>query len=192
VIRTRVGYAGGNSENPTYYRLEYHAETVQIDYDPAVISYQQLLNIVWENYDTTTPMYSTQYRSVIFYHNEEQKRLAEEWKQQWETKTGNKIYTDIIPYKAFYLAEDYHQKYYLKMQSSIYNELKRIYPDDKQLTNSTTAARINGYMGGYGTFAQLQQQIDMYGLSGAGKEKLLEIGRRRIIDTGVGDVCPVP
>jgi peptide-methionine (S)-S-oxide reductase len=118
--------------------------------------------------------------------------LAESWKQQWNAITGKELYVDIIPYKAFYPAEDYHQKYYLKMQASPYQELKRIYPEENQLVNSTAAARINGYMAGYGTFTRLQQQIDMYGLSEAGKKELLEIGRRRIIDTEIGDLCPVP
>ena len=137
------------------------------------------------------PSYSTQYRNVIFYHNEKQRSIAEEWKQRREAETGLTIYADIIPYKTFNIAEDYHQKYYLKMQSSLYREFERIYNDDIQIVNSTAAARINGYMAGYGTFAQLQQQINQYGLSETGKKNLLEIGKRRIIDTGLGVVCPV-
>jgi len=103
VIRTRVGYAGGTTDNPTYYNIGNYSETIQIDYDPSLISYEELLNTFWKTHDPTYDpgilgAFSRQYMSVIFYHDEEQKRVATESKQREEAKLGKKIYTDIMPF----------------------------------------------------------------------------------------------
>ena len=76
MIRTRVGYAGGAKENPTYHNLGDHTETLQIDYDSSKISYEKLLELFWEEHDPTSRSWSRQYKAVVFYHDEEQKRLA--------------------------------------------------------------------------------------------------------------------
>lgn len=177
MIRTRVGYAGGTSYDPTYYNLEDHSETVQIDFDPAQISYEELLSAFWSNHVPTLQPWSRQYMSVIFYHNEEQKSLAQASLQQEESRLGKKIYTEIIPFREFYLAEDYHQKYYLRGEPELFSEYAAIYPETGRLIQSTAAARVNGYLGGNGDFESLQKQVDSLGLSAAGMEKLLEIGR---------------
>jgi len=125
VISTSVGYMGGNLDNPTYEDvctgITGHAEAVEIIFDPRLISYQQLLKVFWENHDPTTlnrqgPDIGEQYRSVIFYHNEEQKRLASSSKEKLQ-KSGryrNDIVTQIVPATTFYKAEDYHQQYLAK------------------------------------------------------------------------------
>jgi peptide-methionine (S)-S-oxide reductase len=125
VISTSVGYMGGNLDNPTYEDVctgrTGHAEAVEILFDPRLISYQQLLKVFWENHDPTTlnrqgPDIGEQYRSVIFYHNEEQKRLAQASKEKLQ-KSGryrNDIVTQIVPATTFYKAEDYHQQYLAK------------------------------------------------------------------------------
>ena len=110
MIRTRVGYAGGSQENPTYYKLGDHTETVEIDYDPNSISYEELLDIFWGSHNPARPALSVQYKSAIFYHNEDQKRLALESKERLEAELNMAILTEILPYSRFYLAEDYHQK----------------------------------------------------------------------------------
>ncbi len=119
------GYSGGNVENPTYRQVcgggTGHAEAVQIEFDPLQITYPEILEIFWKTHDPTTMDrqgndVGPQYRSVIFYHNEEQKRLAEEYKKKldeahiWE----DPIVTEIVPFKKFYPAEDYHQDYLRK------------------------------------------------------------------------------
>lgn len=122
VIKTTVGYSGGTKENPTYEEVcsgkTSHAEALQIEYDPSQISYEELLNIFWEHHDPTTlnrqgPDVGSQYRSVIFYHTSEQRRLAEESKQKLESsgKYTNNIVTEIREATPFYPAEDYHQQY---------------------------------------------------------------------------------
>jgi peptide-methionine (S)-S-oxide reductase len=182
-----VGYAGGDKDNPTYYNLGFHSETIQIDYDPAVITYQELLNVFWDSHNPVVPSYSTQYASKIFYHDEEQRLLALESKQIRETESGISIYTDIVPYNGFHLAEDYHQKYYLRSYNLIINELKAIYPNTGDLISSTATARLNGYAGGYGDIEFLHDNLTGFGLSQEATELLLKIA-----GNGLVSGCAVP
>jgi peptide-methionine (S)-S-oxide reductase len=120
VLSTAVGYEGGAMENPTYRDVctdrTGHAEVVQVEVDPARVTYDQLLDVFWENHDPTTlnrqgPDIGTQYRSVIFYHDEKQKAAAEASKERWQAKFKRPITTQIVPAETFYVAEDYHQQY---------------------------------------------------------------------------------
>lgn len=180
MIRTRVGYAGGSKEYPTYRSLGSHSETIEIDYDPAVIDYQELLDVFWDSHTPTGRSTSTQYASIIFYHNEDQRRLAEESRQQEETRSGRQLATQIVPYTEFWPAEDYHQKYYLRSVRELEQAFEAMYPNAEELRDSTAAARVNGYVGGHGTLEQLDEEIDLLGLSPRAREKLLEIAQRRI------------
>ena len=123
VMKVTSGYAGGEKDNPTYEAVcsgeTGHAEVCQIEYDPNKISYTELLEVFWSVHDPTTlnrqgADVGTQYRSVIYYHSEEQKKLAEHYKTELN-KSGsyNKpVVTEIAPYTKFYSAEKYHQDYY--------------------------------------------------------------------------------
>ena len=122
VFKTTVGYCGGNSENPTYRQVCYggtgHAETVEVVFDPAIVTYEQLLNVFWNSHDPTTmnrqgPDVGEQYRSAIFYLNDSQREQAEKSKSTLEKsgKYKNPVVTEISPAKTFYKAEDYHQQY---------------------------------------------------------------------------------
>lgn len=123
VIKVESGYSGGKGENPTYEEVcsgkTGYAEVTQIVYNPSVISFDELLEVFWKTHDPTTLNrqgndVGTQYRSVIFYHNEEQKELAEKYKTELN-KSGaweNPIVTEISPFTKFYSAEDYHQDYF--------------------------------------------------------------------------------
>ena len=117
-----VGYLGGTLQNPTYHDVctgrTGHAEVVQVEYDPSVVTYDRLLDVFWENHDPTTlnrqgPDVGTQYRSAIFYHTPEQKRAAEDSKSRIEAsgKLRRPIVTEITAASTFYPAEDYHQRY---------------------------------------------------------------------------------
>jgi peptide-methionine (S)-S-oxide reductase len=189
VVRTRVGYAGGDSDDPTYHNLDSHSETVQMEYDPSKISYNDLLEIFWSSHHPTYLSTSYQYASIIFYHDEEQKMLAIESRDAEEARLGQKIYTQIVPYSKFYLAEDYHQKYYLKNNPELIKAFMKIYPDEAGITNSTAAARINGYLGGSGSMESLQRNLDSFGLTAQGQELLLEIGNSRLM-WSQGKSCP--
>lgn len=177
MVRTRVGYAGGTTKNPTYYNLGDHTETIQIDYDPTQISYEELLDVFWASHNPAQPPWSRQYMSIVFYHNDEQKRLAMETKDREAAKTNGKIFTEIVPAPEFYVAEAYHQKYRLQQVPDLMEEFRVIYPNDGDFMNSTAVARVNGYLGGHGTFEALQAEISGFGLSSEGDKKLLDIVR---------------
>lgn len=160
VVRTRVGYAGGTLEDPTYHNLRDHTETIQIDYDPTQVSYEQLLEVYWDSHNPTTEPWSRQYMSIIFYHNSKQRALAMQSKQSEESSLGRRIYTEIVPFSEFYSAEDYHQKYHLQQVPEFMEELASIYPNFADFIDSTAVARINGYVGGHVTFQELQEQLN--------------------------------
>jgi methionine-S-sulfoxide reductase len=174
VIRTRVGYSGGTKKNPTYHDLGDHSETIQIDFDPSLVSYEHLLDVFWKAHDATSRSWSRQYRAALFFHNEEQKRLALESRDREAARINGKIRTEILPAFEFYLAEDYHQKYYLRQDFVLGNEFRMMFPSEKDLVNSTAAARVNGYIGGYGNRATLKEELDQLGLSEAGRKRLLD------------------
>jgi len=125
VLQTTVGYSGGHTQNPTYKQVcngdTGHAESLTLEYDPTRVSYEQLLDIFWQIHNPTQlnrqgPDIGSQYRSIIFYHTQEQEQQALASKEALG-KTGkykNSIVTEIIPAQPFYNAEDYHQRYYEK------------------------------------------------------------------------------
>jgi peptide-methionine (S)-S-oxide reductase len=155
-----------------------------MDFDPALISYDQLLQAFWNGHDASASPLSAQYRSIIFYHSDAQKVAALKSKAQEEARTGREIKTDIAPYTQFYMAENYHQKYNLQA-SDLFPEMSAIYPNISDLVNSTAAARLNAYLGGYGDSTTAKAQLDQLGLSEAGKKELL-----KLIDNGLSPVCP--
>lgn len=125
VISTAVGFSGGEQADPTYAQVctgeTGHAETVKVEFDPEVVSYQQLLDVFWEVHDPTTlnrqgPDVGTQYRSAVFFYSPEQERAARASAEKLEEsgKLANKIVTEILPAAEFFRAEEYHQKYYAK------------------------------------------------------------------------------
>ncbi|NWG09446.1 MAG: peptide-methionine (S)-S-oxide reductase MsrA [Nitrososphaerales archaeon] len=126
------GFSGGTVENPTYEEVcsgkTGHAEVVQITFDPKIVSYGELLEVFWIAHDSTSlnrqgPDVGTQYRSVIFYHNEEQKRIAERSKAEVAKKFDKPIVTEIKPLNNFYKAEGYHQDYYNRNRNAPYCQL---------------------------------------------------------------------
>ena len=155
-------------------------------YDPAKISYSELLDVFWNSHNPYSKAYSTQYKSIIFYHNEEQFQQASESRDSLEASTGRKIVTEIRPASVFFQAEDYHQKYYMAMLGKLVKEMKAIYPDVNDYVSSTAVARINGYAGGCGTEETLEKELGSLGLSPEGMEELREIAGK-----GLVSVCPV-
>ena len=178
VVRTRVGYAGGTTRNPTYYSLGDHSEALQIDYDPTQVSYEELLEAFWDSHDPTRLPWSQQYKAIIFYHNDEQKRLAIETRAREEARLGRQVLTEIVPASDFYPAEAYHQKYWLRHAPDLMHEFRAMYPTDEGFVDSTAVARVNGYLAGHGSISSLQDELNTYGLSPAGSKKLLQTARR--------------
>jgi len=123
VISTTSGYTGGTTANPTYMEVGSgrtgHAESVEVVYDPAKVTYAQLLDAYWHNIDPLVKDRQfcdggNEYRTAIFVHDAEQRRLAEESKKRVEAQLKAPVYTEIVAAGAFYRAEEYHQDYYLK------------------------------------------------------------------------------
>ena len=125
------GYSGGEVENPSYEEVctgtTGHAEAAQVEFDPAVISFEKLLHVFWHTHDPTTLNrqgndIGTQYRSAIFCHNDRQREIAENSKKELEIRGAYKdrIVTEIVPFKKFYAADDYHKKYYERNQKVPY------------------------------------------------------------------------
>lgn len=129
VLAVTSGYAGGHTANPTYQQVctgeTGHAEVVQIEYDPAQVRFEQLLDLFWKAHDPTSLNrqghdVGTQYRSVIFYENERQKEAAEKSRAEAAKRFSKPIVTEVAPLKAFYPAEAYHQDYYRKNPNAAY------------------------------------------------------------------------
>ncbi|WP_043527306.1 peptide-methionine (S)-S-oxide reductase MsrA [Litchfieldella xinjiangensis] len=121
VLRTISGYSGGDVEDPSYQQVVEgdtgHAEVVSVEYDPEVVSYDTLLHVFWRNVDPFAEDrqfcdVGSSYRSAIFYRNEEEREMATETRDALEERFGRDIATEIVPFEAFYPAEDYHQNYY--------------------------------------------------------------------------------
>ena len=132
VIKTSVGYMGGNFPNPSYLdvvaRITGHAEVAQLEYDPEIVSYEELLNIFWQIHDPTSlnrqgADRGEQYRSVIFYHTPEQEKLAHQSKLQLQQsgKYEKDLVTEIKPAKEYYLATEDHQQYLAKKNRALKN-----------------------------------------------------------------------
>jgi methionine-S-sulfoxide reductase len=177
VIRTRVGYAGGTTKAPTYHELGDHTETVEVEYDPAETSFEELVGLFWNNHNPTRKGASRQYMSAIFTQSDGQQRIAEETSGRQARETGGTVRTQITPLDTFYQAEDYHQNYKLRRYETLMDEFERIYPGSEAFIASPAASRANGYVSGYGTAQRLEEEIDGFGFTEAGKKRLRDIVR---------------
>lgn len=168
VVTTRVGYAGGKSVSPTYRNIGDHIETVDIQFDPAKLSYkvnskqnhhhdnivcfQELLEIFFKFHDPTVK-YKRQYISAILYHNEEQKATIDQVVANISSKYSKAIVTEVIAFTTFTEAEDYHQKYFLRKHDQIVREMSF---NNRSIIDSPIACKLNSFCAGFGTIEQLQ------------------------------------
>lgn len=118
VIKTTVGYSGGTKENPTYTDLGDHTETLQIEFDPQVVSYEDLLGHFFKEHDPVREQ-KTQYQSIIFYHDDKQREAAEKALKAFEEESGQRVQTQIREASTFYPAENYHQDYLKKAKGEV-------------------------------------------------------------------------
>jgi len=164
VLRTRVGYSGGTKPSPTYKSIGDHTEVIEIHYDPETIKYEKLLNLFWNNheYGLTTKM-KKQYASIIFYHTDDQKKIAEESRTaEQKIRKDETIITEVVTAAEFFVAEDYHQKYRLQGHKDLAKELGLT---PKLLQTSHVAARLNGYLVGVGGINQFNEEAESLGLT---------------------------
>lgn len=168
-----MGYTGGTLKDPTYEHLGDHTESLQIDFDPRRISYVELLKLFWEDHDPSEQPYNVQYMSAVFYASTTQWAQAlETGKQHMAGKTVT-LRTPIRPLATFYRAEDYHQKYYLRRYSNLMSEFDGY--GEQAFTDSTVAARLNGYVGGYRPVESLAAELEPLGLSERGRKQLVSL-----------------
>ena len=167
-----MGYAGGTLANPTYHRMGDHTESFQVDFDPAVLSYEALLEIFWKGHNPCASAWSRQYMSAIFYHSDAQKKAAESARDRVAEKRGA-VKTPILPVGTFTRAEDYHQKYELRNESELSKELAALFGSDGEFVDSTAVARANAAVAGVLPRERLLKEVDRYGLGEAGRKRLL-------------------
>ncbi len=178
--------------DPSYRDLGDHIESIEVDFDPSVISYGELLDVFWTSHDPRGHPWKRQYMSAIFPHDDEQKRMAIGTRDREAARGNGRIRTEILPASGFTLAEAYHQKYALRGRPELMKEYEAIYPSLDDFLASRAVTRVNGYVGGYGTCETLREEIDGLGLSPAGRKRLEEIvcppgaGKER----NTGAACP--
>ncbi len=148
--------------NPTYHNLGDHTETFQIDYDPNVLSYRELLGIFWESHDPWRPARSRQYMPVVLFHDEAQEEHIRETVNLLEDGRGASVETRIDSLETFYRAEDYHQKHKLRRQASLMEAFGDY--SSRAFTDSTVAARLNGLVAGYRRTGEDCLDLDSFGL----------------------------
>lgn len=172
VLRTRVGYSGGTTLNPQYRNIGDHTEVIEIDYDPKVVSFEELLELFWNNHEYgLTSKIKKQYASLILYHDEDQKRTSEISLKKEAHKRDEELITTIAPANTFYPAEDYHQKYRLQQHTWLC-EVLGLTP--KLLQTSHIASRLNGYLVGVGSPENVAKDLISLGLS----DKIAEYVKR--------------
>jgi len=173
-VRTRVGYAGGKQTHPTYRDLGDHTESIEIDFDTAVITYRELLDVFWQEHSGTRKAFSIQYAAFVFTHGAEQARIADASRDARHEALGQEITTQVRPAGTFWRAEDSHQKYRLRHRSQPMAALATQYRTDRVFVDSTAAARLNGLCGGCGESALVKQELRDLGLPDSVVAKLVD------------------
>lgn len=176
---TRVGYAGGTSKDPSYREMGDHSETVEIDYDPNLIPYDELLEVFWNNHNpiNINGYKGRQYQSLLLYRDKEQEEAIHRIKKRMESDKGS-LETEAAPYAEFHMAEQRHQKYYLKRFPNAIEKLRTLYPSEDDLTNSALAARLNGLAKGYSNLAHIQREIQQWPVSSSDRAAMIALIRQ--------------
>ncbi len=157
-----MGYAGGTTPNPTYHKIGDHAECIEVDFDPEVISFQEILVKFWEWHNAFGKPYARQYMSAVFYHSEAQRAAVESDVGRFAA-LGKSTKTEVAPWQSFALAEDYHQKYYLRRHREAAAEFKALYPNLLDFIGAYSTMRVNALLGGY--LELDEQELRSFGLS---------------------------
>ncbi|OKL37700.1 peptide-methionine (S)-S-oxide reductase MsrA [Domibacillus mangrovi] len=177
IIRTRVGFAGGTKESPTYRSMGDHTETIEVDFNPEMLSFEEILHVFWNNHTSTNRVNykERQYMSILFYHDEQQKEAILNVKKELEDERKETIETEVVPYSGFALAEAHHQKYYLKRFSIAIDLLNTHYPSVDAFTHSTLIARLNGFVREFGTLNDIKNEVSEWNIREDSREIVLNI-----------------
>ena len=177
-MRTRVGYAGGSTPSPTYQTIGDHSEALQVDFDPAVLSYRDLLEEFFATHNPCARAYSRQYRSAIFVHDAAQRRAAEELAARVAGERGRPVTTALEDVKGFTLAEDDHQKYRLRSEPAVLAELQALYPGRAEFLTSTAVTRANAFLAGDAPEQRVRADLPRMGLSAAARARVEQYALR--------------
>lgn len=172
MVRTRVGYAGGTTANPTYRTIGDHTEALQVDFDPAVITYEQLLAQFWQQHEPCAASWSRQYQAILFYGDAAQAEVAKRSAAAVHAVEGRQLTTEVRPLDRFYLAEDYHQKYALRRDHQLVATLRQYFASEAELRDAPVSARLNAYSYGEMPFAELQVELQKLGFEALGEHDL--------------------
>ncbi|XP_012262170.2 peptide methionine sulfoxide reductase [Athalia rosae] len=185
VVRTAVGYSGGTQESPSYRNLGDHTEVIDLDYNPEIIGYQELLNLFWNNHEYgLTTRIKRQYMSLILWHDEDQKITAEQSREKEQSQRGGSFVTELTKFERFYPAEDYHQKYRLRAHPWLLDKLRL--KSNEDILNTTLAAKLNGYLAGAVSPSEFERELPALGIS----EEAAEYVRKYVIENqGSGLYC---
>ena len=179
MLRTRVGYAGGKKDKPTYYDLGAHTEALQIEFDPKVISFQKLLDVFWGSHDECGRVWSTQYKAVLWTHGEAQAKIARESAAKQAKARGKALTTEVVKAPTFWIAEDYHQKYNVRRYKGLLDAVLGETYSEKDLRESTAVARVNGWVSGYGKKDEILAEVQRLKFSDAARKELKNVLGRR-------------
>ena len=146
------------------------------------------MDIFWREHSPTSAPWSSQYAHILFWADDAQREVAETSARRIAESLGGKVATQIRRLERFFVAEDYHQKYYLRQDNVLTRDFRAMYPSDADFRESTAAARVNGWLGGVGDAKDLLGTVDSLGLSDAGRDRLLGLVGR---STGSGIGCAI-
>jgi methionine-S-sulfoxide reductase len=159
VVATRVGFSGGTLPDPNYSAIGDHVETVEVLYDPAIISYSKLLQHFWHHHNSRAKPIFRQYASAVFCVEKEQLKLAKAEREAWQTVGEEKILTAILPATEFYAASEKHQKYYLQQDPVLLKSLPA-----KERLSTLLATKLNAVSGRAGSREDLEQALAEFGI----------------------------
>lgn len=166
-MRTRVGYAGGSSINPSYTNLGLHTEVIEIDYDPEIISYSQLIDEFFNAHNETLRPYDQRVKSLIFYRDDEELEIAKVKLNDARMAIDDEenVYTELKEFSVFYIAEEKNQNRSLKTEISLYEEIRAKYGSDEKVLLSVLASKLNGVVYGYGSVEEAENLLSKSALS---------------------------
>jgi len=166
-VRTRVGYAGGTKEQPTYRDLGDHSEAVEVVFDPAALSFDDLLGVFWQLHAPTRRSWSNQYRAAVFARGPDQLAAALASRDRVAARLGDEVHTAVEEAGEFWPAEAYHQKHGLRRHRGVWGDLERVLGGEWKVVDSTLGARLNGIAAGYGEAAQAHSELERLDLKAA-------------------------
>ena len=168
---TEVGYAGGSGASPTYHDLDTHAEVLRVDFDPQIINLDEILDRFWAGHDPGREPFSSQYRAILVCGDQAQLERCRASGQRLEREFGLSVHTEIVVAR-FHPAEAYHQKWRLRQRKELFAEVVGNYANEAEMLASVAATKLNAYVAGNGTRAQLERDIERLGLSVRGRREL--------------------